>query len=150
MGNVLHLPQVPEEWVNNYVGVPFLDRGNSMEGSDCWGLMEMVLHEQFEVTLPEYERFEYGDGSERKRISDYMMQMANEYPWKKIDVEEAKAGDVLLLRMSGFKTHVSVVVARGWMLHTEEGIDSVLERYDGTSWKNRVVGTYRHAQLITK
>ena len=145
--NVLHLPQPPEDWVNQYVGIEFVDGGNSLAGADCWGLLEMVLTQQFKVALPAYDRPTYDDGKERQKISDYIVQMAEEYPWMEITVEEARSGDVLLIRMRGFKTHVAVVVSRGFMLHTEMGANSTLERYDGIIWKNRIVGTYRHAEI---
>ncbi len=146
--NILRMPIQPPAWVNEYVGIPFVDRTGSHEESDCWGLLEMVLKEQFKIQLPEYTRYAYEDGKDRKKISDYMFQMAQKYPWNEVPINDARSGDALLIRMGGLKTHVSVVVSRGWMLHTGEGIESVLERYDGTIWKHRVLGAYRHADLL--
>ena len=59
--NVLHLPQPPEDWVNQYVGIEFVDGGSSLAGADCWGVLEMVLAQQFDITLPAYDRPLYED-----------------------------------------------------------------------------------------
>ena len=146
---ILHMAIEPPAWVNKYIGIPFADKAGSHEESDCWGLLEMVLAEQFEVQLPEYIRYAYEDGKDRKKISDYMFQMSQQHPWSEVHINDAKPGDALLIRMHGLRTHVSVVVSRGWMLHTEKGIESILERYDGMIWKHRVLGAYRHADLLS-
>ena len=138
----------PPAWVDKYIGIPFVDRAGSHTESDCWGLLEMVLAEQFGIQLPSYTRYAYEEGKDRKKISDYMFQMANKHPWKEVHISNCQPGDALFIRMGGLKTHVSVVVSQGWMLHTEKGIDSVRERYNGTIWKHRVLGAYRHVDLF--
>ena len=56
-------------------------------------------------------------------------------------------GDIVLMRMAGQPTHVGMVVARGVMLHTEDRVDSGLAKFDGFTWKNRIIGIYRHKAL---
>ncbi|MBI3452417.1 MAG: peptidoglycan endopeptidase, partial [Rhodospirillales bacterium] len=40
-------------------------------------------------------------------------------------------------------SHVGVVVAPGWMLHVETGIDAALERYREGAWPHQTAGIYR-------
>ena len=47
--------QIPY-WAGHYIGLPFLEHGRSIRGLDCWGLVRLVLHEQFDVCLPSYIR----------------------------------------------------------------------------------------------
>ena len=40
--------------VREYVGVPWLDRGRTIRGADCWGLVRLVLAGRFGVEVPSY------------------------------------------------------------------------------------------------
>ncbi len=70
--------------------------------------------------------------------------------WLEVERGAEQAGDVVLLRLRGLPIHVGLVVARGWMLHVEAKVDSVLERFDGLEWRRRVLGTYRHTALSSR
>ena len=47
--------------------------------------------------------------------------------WKEIPVEDALAGDIVLMRIANLPLHTGVVVAPKHMLHTEKNIDSMFE-----------------------
>lgn len=34
--------QCRTQWWNEYVGLPFADKGRTREGCDCWGLVRLV------------------------------------------------------------------------------------------------------------
>jgi cell wall-associated NlpC family hydrolase len=69
--------------------------------------------------------------------------------WLEVERGVEQAGDVVLLRLRGLPVHVGIIVARGWMLHVEAKVDSVVERFDGLEWRNRILGIYRHDALAT-
>jgi len=133
--------QVPE-WTADYIGLPFREKGRDRDGLDCWGLVRLVLAEQFGVLLPSYAD-DYActlEVSENARLIS-----GRKGDWSEVPAGEERAGDVLLLRMAGHECHVGIVVAPGIMLHIEAGHDAVWDRYHGLRWKNRVVGAYRWA-----
>ena len=135
------LPSIPS-WAAEYIGLPFCAHGRSRNGADCWGLVRLILAGRFGLVLPSYaEGYEtVEDAAEIGRLIRGEMVSWRPVPW-----EAARAGDVVLMRLLGQPMHVGVVVAPGWMLHIEDGIDSCLERYDGAKWRRRVLGIYRHA-----
>ncbi len=140
------MPLAPA-WVNDYIGVPFLDGGRNLKGADCWGLLTIVLEEQFSVVVPHYGNYTYGTEDEIEIAARRIAEESTKPPWVQVGLDVAKSGDVLLLRILGHPIHVSTVVAPCLMLHTSRGINSVIEEYDGYMWRNRILGVFRHAAL---
>ena len=133
------------QWVNEYIGLTFKEHGRDREGVDCWGLVRLVLADQFGRYLPSYAEG-YGSTEDAKDIGRLVRgEMA---PWCQLEIGEERPGDVVLMRMMNQPMHVGVVVAGqsdgSWMLHIEDGIDACLETYDGAKWRRRVLGIYRY------
>lgn len=130
-------------WVENYVGIPFAEKGYDRRGCNCWGLVRLGLHEQHGVVgLPTYEET-HDDTRDRDNIPRvYDAEAAKD--WIRIDAGCERPGDVVLMRIGAVPMHVGLVVARGWMLHVCDGIDSTCERYDGLEWRSRIIGFFRH------
>ena len=137
-------------WTRDWVGIPFLDRGRDRAGLDCWGLLRLVEREVFGVEVPSFSG-DYGDVRDHARIAELIE--ANLPGWDPVvepdpatglcDFGAGRPGDGVLLRRRGGPLHVGVVVAPGWMLHTEEGTASVLAPYNGLKERHRVLGIYR-------
>lgn len=143
-------------WVEAYIGIPFVEFGRDAKGCDCWGLVRLALGEQFGVNnLPMHTQGYRDTGKDRAGCAATCAAEAASW----IDVCHGgrpdfggigrleRPGDVVMLRMMRFPMHVGLVVARGWMLHVMDGIDSTIERYDGAAWQNRVTAFYRHRDL---
>jgi len=129
------------DWVNAYVGLPFKAHGRDRDGVDCWGLVRLVLADQFGTRLPSYA----GGYASVEDAEDIGRLIRGEMgPWREIVPGQEQAGDVVLMRLMNQPMHVGVVVAAGWMLHIEDGIDACLEPYDGAKWRRRVLELYRH------
>ncbi len=130
-------------WVSRYIGLPFVEHGRTAAGVDCWGVIRLCLSEQFGLELPSYVDG-YASTTEHEVLGRLIpSQMA---PWREVTGHE-RAGDVALLRVRGAPMHVGLVVAPGWMLHIESGIDSMVERYDGVRWAQRLLGIFRHESM---
>ncbi len=132
-------------WAAQYIGIPYALGGRSMDGCDCWGLCVLVIADQFEKNPPRCEGWVWDAktrGDIRRSVGDFMDRVASTL-FDPVEPGKEEAGDVILLRISGSPLHVGIVAAPGVMLHSAEGADSALERYDGTFWKKRVMGLYR-------
>jgi cell wall-associated NlpC family hydrolase len=127
-------------WAAHYIGLPFREHGRGRHGADCWGLVLLVAAERFDIRLPSYVAgyASTRDADDIGRLVRGQMDM-----WREVARGRERPGDVVLMRLMNQPMHVGVVVARGWMLHIEEGIDACLERYDGAKWRRRVLGIYR-------
>jgi len=132
-------------WVNNYIGLAFKEHGRDRDSVYCWGLVRLVLADQFDTVLPSYAEG-YESTEDAKDIGRLVRGEMD--PWRQRVLGEERPGDVVLMRMMNQPMHVGVVVAGrsdgSWMLHIEDGIDASLETYDGAKWRRRVLGIYRY------
>ncbi len=128
-------------WAGYYIGLPFLDHGRDRSGLDCWGLVRLVMAEQFGIALPSYIH-EYQRTTQVDKISKLIEREAPK--WKVIPAGTETCGDVIVLRVRGKPMHVGIVLGDRQMLHIEFGINSVIERYAGSRWAERVAGFYKY------
>ena len=124
---------------DGYVGISFAEKGRDRSGCDCWGLVRLVLREQFGQDLPDLS-----DGYATTKDADSILSLyeGEKSNWQR--VTDGQAGDVIVLRIKGRPTHVGIVIEPGRMLHVDRGIDAATERYDGPHWRSRVEAIYRH------
>lgn len=128
-------------WAGHYIGLPFKERGRDSAGLDCWGLVRLVLQEQFDIQVPSYTHC-YASSIDQAQLGPLVRRES--LNWKVIQAAEVRCGDVVILRMRGEPMHVGLVLGDQQMLHIERGINSVIERYGSLRWKNRIVGFFRH------
>lgn len=129
-----------KNWWNDYIGIPYAEKGRDKSGLDCWGLVRLVYKEQFNIDIPSFVTdYESDDSS---RIAE-LISIGKEH-WSK--VVQPEVGDVILLRISGLFMHVGVVISPNEFLHVREGRDSVIERFDSPMWRHRVEGFYKYTE----
>jgi cell wall-associated NlpC family hydrolase len=130
-------------WAAQYVGLRFKANGRCREdgGIDCYGLVRLVLLEQYGIELPRY------DGSHTGPVWEPIVDAVDRglVDWEPLKPGEARIGDGLVVRLRGLPLHVGVVVdmAPLTMLHCYDGVDACCQRLDGPLWKPRVIGAYR-------
>jgi cell wall-associated NlpC family hydrolase len=128
-------------WAGHYIGLPFQDHGRDKSGLDCWGLVRLVMAEQFGIALPSFLR-EYERTTQVDRISALIERES--VKWRLIAKGLEMCGDIIVLRVRGKPMHVGVVLGDRHMLHIEHGINSVIESYAGARWSERIAGFYRY------
>jgi cell wall-associated NlpC family hydrolase len=130
-------------WAGRYIGLPFREHGRDRAGLDCWGLVRLVMAEQYGLSLPSfaarYRRTSDGAGIGRLVLSEIPK-------WDEVKGGAEAEGDVIVLRARGEPMHVGLVLGDGCMLHVEAGIDSAIERYRGPRWAERIFGFFRHRE----
>lgn len=154
----------PPAWADGYVGLPWENGGRARTGLDCWGLHRLIKAEQFGQTLPEYKDVVWtpcarsADQAESNRDLEAFMEgerlkgwstvweVAGSSPDEALGGGRIAPGDLIWIRNIGARMHIGTVVAPGWMLHVEEGIDSVCVPYDRSDFERRVMGFYRVAE----
>lgn len=128
-------------WVGHYIGLPFKEHGRDRSGIDCWGLVRLVMGEQFGVSLPSYAT--HYDSTTREDQLAPLIEEERKW-WIPVEAGKEQLGDVVVLRMRGQPIHVGLVIETGRMLHAEVGIGSVLDSYKSARWHLRVTGFYRY------
>ena len=130
-------------WVNEYIGLPFVEGGRTRAGVDCYGLVRLVLREQCGVSLPDYGDV-YQSVEEREAIAGAITR--EKVGWVKLSQPTvARVGDVALFRIGGWPLHCGVVLSPEVMLHVCQGCETVVEEMHGLVWGARFEGVYRAA-----
>jgi cell wall-associated NlpC family hydrolase len=126
---------------DRFVGIPYLDKGRSIVGCDCWGLVVQVYRELRGIELPSYSD-RYVTGSDRKAMARLIAGGLDD--WQEIPKGEEQTFDGVLMREGAFPRHIGIVTAPGMLLHVSDGETSRIERYRSGILANRIVGFYRY------
>lgn len=129
-------------WSARYVGIPYVDRGRSRAGADCWGLACLAVAGETGIVLPSYDGA-YQSADERAEIATVVAREAASPVWRKIDPSAAGPFDVVFFRQGRDDSHAGVVTEPGEMLHMVEDDAAKIERYDAGRWSTRLTGVYR-------
>ncbi|MCL2174971.1 MAG: NlpC/P60 family protein [Treponema sp.] len=127
-------------WVKKYIGIPFLSNGRTLKGCDCYGLIRLVLRNEYGIELPELSN----DYSSALNVEETAMLFAEHRPViaaEKIDKSEEKA--LVVITERGFSAHVGIAAGGGFVLHTGMKTGSVCQRESHPGLRNRIEGYYR-------
>lgn len=133
-------------WTERYLTIPFLEKGRTRAGVDCYGLVRLIYEEQRQVYLPSYTEG-YETVQDTKEILA-LLDGAVASVWKEITIAEAKEFDSIVFRIMGQPTHFGVVMHPPWFIHaikdsTATGGKVHIDRWDSLIWKHRAVGALR-------
>ena len=128
-----------EAWVERYIGVPYLEHGRDLAGCDCWGLVRLVLAQQWGVDVPSLTSdYEAVSAATTAALIDEQSAAINAEK-----VTDPRPGDIAVIRVVGVPSHVGIVVAPGFVLHVKRGTEALVERLDSPAIVNRLEGFYR-------
>lgn len=126
-----------------YTAIPFVDRGRSFEGADCWGLVALIYKTELSIELPSYGAISSKD---LLSVAKAMKDGKDFGDW--VAVDQQKEFDVIV--MSGrvghekLAIHVGIAVDENKIIHTEQGVNVVVVDRNHYQVKNRIIGTYRY------
>lgn len=132
-------------WVDAWVGLPYADCGRGPDRYDCWGLVQAVYRDVFDVALPGYDD-DYASsvaGAEIQTLIDRESRV-----WQRIaDQADIRLGDVVIFRILGQRMHCGIALDTEQFLHVLQGCEAVVERLTSPVWRNRISGIYRHEAM---
>jgi cell wall-associated NlpC family hydrolase len=127
------------EWVKKYIGIPFVSNGRTTDGCDCYGLVRIVLRNEYGITLPELSD-NYADALNIKETARLFAEHRPVLAGEKIDAPEEKA--VVVITEHGAAAHVGIVAGGGYILHTGIKTGSVCQRETHPVLRGRIEGYY--------
>ena len=127
--------------MNQYIGIPYADRGRGFESLDCWGLCQLFYKEEFGIDIPDY-LWAYTSAEDGGSVA--MAINENKVNWLKVD--QPDFGDVLVFRILGQPIHVGIKLQDDDFLHAFKGTNSCIERLSSLSWSRRLLEVYRWAR----
>lgn len=128
------------KWYGDYVGIPFKTLGRDKLGCDCYGLVQIVMREHYEIELPDL--LGYQDALDHESVSKVIDENTPLLSGEK--VKEPREGLVVVLSSSsdGLSSHVGVMVTDKLMLHTTFKTGALIEPLTSKYIKNRIKGYY--------
>lgn len=135
----------PAIWSAKYLEIPFKDRGYGYDGCHCWGLVYLVYRDELRIELSKYS--EYTAMQLRMAAATIKTGKLLE-PWRPVK-GTWQPFDVVVMKVarSDLEGHVGVATGSGFVLHIEEGLNSVNMPIDHLRIRNRIVGAYRHSAV---
>jgi len=127
-------------WISDYVDVPYVKKGRTIVGLDCWGLVRLVLMEQFGVFLPSFD--DTHDATPSDVATTVLIEKDTEHF---LPVETPSPGDIVLMKFFNVPCHVGVFVLPFSVLHTDPMCvgTSRVERLSSPRLSPRIEGYYR-------
>lgn len=126
-------------WWTKYIGIPFVEKGRSDVGVDCWGLVKIIYEKEKGIILPSYE--ELYETTEDRDILSQTIQSESSAHW--LNPEKPKEFDVIILDMRGLPMHVGIVTKDNHMIHCAKGINTAHENFTTMRWRHKVKGFAR-------
>jgi cell wall-associated NlpC family hydrolase len=131
---------------DRFLTVPFLSRGRSYDGADCWGLVWLYHRDMLGIGIDDWAEV---PARSLRRISRLIAE--HKRAWRV--VTEPRDGDVVVMRSLSAggpitDTHVGVVVNRRFVLHTEEQTGARLERLSAPHVAARIMEFRRHPSAV--
>ena len=127
------------KWVKKYIGIPFISNGRTMEGCDCYGLVRLVLRNEYNVELPELSD-NYDDAKNIEETSKLFRENLPVLTAEKIPELKEKA--LVIITKLGKPCHTGIYAGDGYILHTGAKTGCVCQRESHPGLKDRIEGYY--------
>jgi cell wall-associated NlpC family hydrolase len=124
--------------VGDLIGIPYVLRGESLEGCDCVGLVKlfntMILGRQY----PSFNEL-YSDYRASPELGSAVDSQRSKFEL----CTDPQPGDTVLFRVGAHVCHIGVFLNGSEFIHASAGKLSGVERFDSPSWSKRLAGVYR-------
>ena len=127
------------DWVKKYIGIPFVSNGRTKEGCDCYGLVRLVLRNEYGVELPELSD-DYADALNVRETARLFAERLPAIAGEKI--AGPQEGAVAVITEHGVAAHIGIVAGGGYILHTGVKTGSVCQRETHPGLRGRIEGYY--------
>ncbi|MBQ4331369.1 MAG: C40 family peptidase [Spirochaetaceae bacterium] len=127
-------------WAADYIGIPFVSGGRDRTGLDCYGLLRLVMAEQYGYQLPLLDSG-YDNALNIYDTSPLFFQQIPILAAEKIAGPQESA--VALLEIRQLPCHIGIWCGGGCILHARSGVGVVAEKIDSRRLPGRIAGWYR-------
>jgi cell wall-associated NlpC family hydrolase len=125
--------------------VPFVEKGRSYEGWDCFGLVFCCYRDVLGVELPKYTD-EYEDSGITHESRAHLGSVVNKHKRLWVPVRKPEAMDVVLFRLGGQPIHVGMMIDKKNFIHCEKKRGVSIESVNSLMWCMRRDGYFRLCQ----
>lgn len=126
------MKNIPLKTTQDYsrlIGIPY-------EKKDCWGIVVSFYKTVFDIELnPYYQEIPKTKTEAQTLVHNCLTDFHT------VPKEQAKFGDIILVKILGFESHIAVYLGEGKILHTQYKTGCVIDSL--SRWEKLVVGFYR-------
>lgn len=126
-------------WVQDYIGIPFVSGGRDRTGLDCYGLIRLVLMEQYGCKLPLLD----GKYDNALNLYDTSPLFFQQLPILTEKIAGPQERALALLEMHQLPCHLGLFCGGESIIHSRAGVGVVAERLDSRRLPGKIVGWYR-------
>lgn len=133
------------EFISKAIEIPFVEKGRSWDGVDCWGLIFLAFKEVHGVDLPEYTG-EYKSTRQLRELQNLISKKSGD-SWTQ--VKDPQKMDCILLSVSGTAAHIGLFIdSNGNFLHIERNRNAYIDNINNLMWQgpgySNIRGYYRY------
>ena len=125
--------------LDDLIGIPFLNRGRSLSGADCWGVVKLTFA-KFGVIVPDVMVSCFDSLKINQKINERRKH------WDPL--KEPEVPCLVVFRTDSKNprmcSHTGVYVGDGYFIHTFMKRNACKEKIDHPLWKNKIEGFYRY------
>jgi cell wall-associated NlpC family hydrolase len=111
-----------------------------MEGCDCYGLVRIILKNEYGIELPELSN-NYNDARNIKETQKLFREHRPVLASEKLP--EPQEAAIALITEMGFPCHIGITAGGGYILHTNAKTGSICQRETHPGLRGRIEGYYR-------
>lgn len=126
---------------NQYIGIPYVIGGESLEGADCYGIAKLYSKNELGKILPTY-MYSNLDNEAVAELAIKSAQHGLGASWTKVEVPQH--GDIVTFRIMGQEIHCGIMLNGSEFLHSLKGRMSCIEDLTHVNWKHRLTGVFRY------
>ncbi len=137
-----------DKFLERALEIPFVDRGRSWDGVDCWGIIVLAYQEVKGIELPSYAET-YSSTKRLKQLSNLIDKGKDSTDkWHKVP-GPINFGCVLL-KVNGYASHIGLTIGtNGDFLHTEKATGVLMDNVNTPMWLkegqyNKIEGYYEY------
>lgn len=128
---------------DKYIGIPFVHRGRTKNGVDCYGLITLIYKSELGINLFDIETYQ------KKWYEKHNLFINNYYrQWGKIDIDKLQVYDVILFSIGDSKlipSHVGLYIGEDRFIHCMENSSVIISKLYG-QWRKVFHSAYRFRQ----
>ena len=129
--------------MDEFIGIPFKDRGRTEDSLDCWGLVMIFYKKKLNINLPDFPI----SANDPLSVINAMGVSIDKGEWVK--TEKTKFGSVVAMSLYpkalNSINHVGIYVGEDRFLHSIMDQRSALCRISDAYWSRRIKGFYNWA-----
>ena len=125
--------------INDFIGIPFVSKGRTFRGCDCYGLVKLYYKEVLNIELPETV---ITAEQPRRTFAKYLNEISKNWT---LTTQQKNAVVAMSINAEhpSLVTHFAVMIDDKRFIDTRENMSSYLTNIDDERIKNQIKGFYK-------